>query len=201
MTDAAPASPQDRSELEEAQRLLAAALKHVLQHGYQELSLRAMAEQLKTSHRMLIYYFGSADGFWEALLRHLRRTRIKELARQSARRQMPSIEAVWAELSSPQHLAMFRLMFQIYGKALGQPDRYQDFLRQVVDEWLHTLTEDLIAHHDWPRDHARLQARLRLAVIRGLMLDLLTTGDHEGATQAVALFAERMTSPLKKRGG
>lgn len=187
MDDEAP--PNNRSELEEAQRLLDGAIAHVLEHGYQDKSLRAMAEQLGTSHRMLSYYFGSADGFWQAVLTRLRRTQLDALAQQSVHKQMPSVEAVWAELSSPQRLPMFRLMFQIYGKALGEPDRHQDFLRRVVDQWLDSLTQSLSTQHDWPVAQARTQARLRLAVVRGLLLDLLTTGDRQGVTQAMRLFA------------
>lgn len=186
------APPNSRSDLDEAQRLLDAALPHLLEHGYQDQSLRAIAEQLGTSHRMLIYYFGSADGFWEAVLTRLRSTRISVLATQSAERRLPTLQEVWADLSSPQHLPLFRLMFQIYGKALAKPDRHRDFLRQVVDAWLDGLTRDLQAQHGWTQEQARPQARLHLAVMRGLMLDLLTTGDHRGTTEALALFARNV---------
>jgi len=39
---------------------------------------------------------------------------------------------------------------------------------------------------------ARLHARLSLAVMRGLLLDLLTTGDREGTTAALRHFARNM---------
>lgn len=185
--DDSPLNP--RSELEEAQRLLDGAIAHVLAHGYQDVSLRAMAEQLGTSHRMLSYYFGSADGFWQAFLARLRRTQLDKMARGSVQKQMPSMEEVWADLTSPELLPLFRLMFQIYGKALGAPDRHQVFLQQVVGQWLDTLTQSLIAQLDLPPAQARAQARLRLAVMRGLLLDVLTTGDLKGTTQALRLFA------------
>ena len=190
--------PTGRSELEEAQRLVDAALPYVLKHGYRDLSLRAIAEQLSTSHRMLIYYFGSADGFWEAVLARLRGHRIESLSQQAAEQKVPSLEEVWTQLTTPQQLSWFRLMFQIYGKALGKPDRHQEFLRQVVDVWLDSLTMGLSAEYGWPHEKARLHARLHLAVIRGLMLDLLTTGDLQGTTQALALFA-RSIEPGKTR--
>ncbi len=58
------ASPPDRSASEQAIQLLDAATAHVLENGLGDLSLRSVADALGTSHRMLIYYFGSADGFW-----------------------------------------------------------------------------------------------------------------------------------------
>ena len=64
----------DRSSSEQAVQLLDAATEHVLAHGLGDLSLRNVADALGTSHRMLIYYFGSADGFWQALLFRVRHT-------------------------------------------------------------------------------------------------------------------------------
>src|SRR3954447_2780838 len=44
------------------ERLLAAAMEHVAKHGVGDLSLRGLAAALGTSHRMLIYHFGSPEG-------------------------------------------------------------------------------------------------------------------------------------------
>src|SRR4051812_37110241 len=44
------------------ERLLAAALEHFGAHGIGDTSLRGIAEALGTSHRMLIYHFGSREG-------------------------------------------------------------------------------------------------------------------------------------------
>ena len=41
------------------ERLLAGAIEHVSQHGVGEISLRQLAAALGTSHRMLLYHFGS----------------------------------------------------------------------------------------------------------------------------------------------
>ncbi|MGH2970504.1 MAG: hypothetical protein ACRDK0_15785 [Solirubrobacteraceae bacterium] len=38
-----------------------------------------------------------------------------------------------------------------------------------------------------PGEHARAEARLGLAVVRGLLLDLLATRDREGGDELVAL--------------
>ena len=42
--------------------LLRAALAHVVERGLADLSLRTLAEGIGTSHRMLIYHFGSKEG-------------------------------------------------------------------------------------------------------------------------------------------
>src|SRR5215468_10129451 len=51
------------------QRLLDRAIEHVAGHGIGDLSLRAMAAALGTSHRMLIHHFGSKEGLWVAIVR------------------------------------------------------------------------------------------------------------------------------------
>ena len=44
-----------------------------------------------------------------------------------------------------------------------------------------------------PADVARTHARLGLAVTRGLLLDLLATGDRAGVEAALEVFAARAT--------
>ena len=43
-------------------RLLHDAIAYVAEHGLAELSLRKLAAAIGTSHRMLIYHFGSKEG-------------------------------------------------------------------------------------------------------------------------------------------
>ena len=48
-------------------RLLAAAVSHALSGGIADLSLRELAAAIGTSHRMLIYHFGSRQGLLAAV--------------------------------------------------------------------------------------------------------------------------------------
>src|SRR5262245_62078955 len=50
------------------QRLLDAAIDHVAAHGIGDLSLRELAAAIGTSHRMLIYHFGSKEGLLVAIV-------------------------------------------------------------------------------------------------------------------------------------
>ena len=51
------------------ERLLDAALEYVAAHGIGDISLRALAAALGTSHRMLIYHFGSRHGLLLEVIR------------------------------------------------------------------------------------------------------------------------------------
>ena len=187
----------DRSASEQAIQLLDAATEHVLAHGLGDLSLRSVAEALGTSHRMLIYYFGSGDGFWQALLHRIRH------AEQSARERMElagmepqaAMVAAWERYSAPGYLPIMQLMFEIYGRAIRDRERFSGFLEDVVGSWTATLAARLQRDQGLGAAEARLRARVELATVRGLLLDLVTTGDRKGTTAALKYFAAMMAAP------
>ena len=57
-----------RTESEPRARLLAAAIEYLQARGISELSLRELAAAIGTSHRMLIYHFGSKEGLLVAVV-------------------------------------------------------------------------------------------------------------------------------------
>jgi hypothetical protein len=62
-------------------------------------------------------------------------------------------------------------------------------LRDDIEHWLDANVE-LAADLGVPAEMVRTHSRLGLAVMRGLLLDLLATGDRAGVDAAVELFAE-----------
>ena len=50
------------------QQLLERALGYLTEHGIGDISLRELAAALGTSHRMLIYHFGSKEGLFVAVV-------------------------------------------------------------------------------------------------------------------------------------
>jgi AcrR family transcriptional regulator len=50
------------------QQLLERALGYLAEHGIGDISLRELAAALGTSHRMLIYHFGSKEGLFVAVV-------------------------------------------------------------------------------------------------------------------------------------
>jgi hypothetical protein len=95
---------------------------------------------------------------------------------------------MWERLADPALWPVERLFFELYGQALqGRPGTVR-VLEGVVDSWV-DLTVELAADWGVPAEVARTHARLGVAVVRGLLLDLLATGDRAGADAAVAAFA------------
>jgi hypothetical protein len=80
-----------------------------------------------------------------------------------------------------------RLFFELYGQALQGRPGTTEILDGIVSSWIEPAAEILHAH-GLSRADARTQARLNLAVVRGLLLDLVATGDRDGVTGAMDLF-------------
>jgi AcrR family transcriptional regulator len=158
--------------------LLDAAVDYVVEHGLAGLSLRPLAAALGTDAPVLLHHFGSKDNLLVLLLNRVR-DRLRTLAR-SATGDEPTdqLGAVWEWTSDPRHEALFRLFFEAYGLALQRPVRYAEFLDHVVADWIDELTPAVGAD----------RATLAVAAVRGLLLDLLTTGDRDRVDAAERLL-------------
>jgi hypothetical protein len=99
------------------------------------------------------------------------------------------LASMWRRLTDPSLWPQERLFFELYGQALQGRSHAAAMLDGIVEDWLEPLTE--VAVRDGvPRAKARADARLALAVTRGLLLDLLATGDRKGVNAAMARFGE-----------
>jgi hypothetical protein len=90
--------------------------------------------------------------------------------------------AAWTWSSNPQRWAEFRLFFAVYGRALQAPHLFDDFLEHVMSDWMDALRDPQGPGAD------PTAATLVIATIRGLLLDLLTTGDRDRIQNAAETF-------------
>jgi hypothetical protein len=84
-----------------------------------------------------------------------------------------------------------RLFFEVYGQALQGRPYAVALLDGIVTDWLDPAVSRLRGL-GVPEREARAQARLGLAVGRGLLLDLVTTGDRAGVDDAMELYLRIM---------
>ena len=181
------ASTQDGTNARE--RLLAAAIEHVSQHGVGEISLRGLAAALGTSHRMLIYHFGSREALLIEVIRTVEEQQRMALATILEDADMPPAEIMrrmWARVADPALWPNERLFFEVYAQALQGSPHALPLLDGIVDAWVEPLAA-LVAP-DRAKDEARAEARLGVAVVRGLLLDLLATGDREAVDAAMERY-------------
>ncbi len=192
-----PARPSPR------QRLLDAAIEYVAEHGLGEVTLRGLASAIGTSHRMLIHHFGSKEGLWVEIVQEVERRQRELLAEIAPDPGQPVAAAMWAwwkHISDPALWPNERLFFEVYGQALQGRAHTTEMLDAIVDSWLDPIAELSIARGT-PRDIARAHARLGIAVTRGLLLDLLATGDVAAVDAAMRAFVDLYKSWLTSAAG
>ncbi len=170
------------------ERLLAAAVEYVLAHGFSDLSLRELAGAIGTSHRMLIYHFGSKEGLLVAVIRAVEAAQRRFFADLvAAQPDLPldeGIRLMWRHFTDPALAPHERLFFEIFGQALQGRPGTEGLLDDVVDAWIEPAAAYAI-ERGVPADGARADARLSIAVIRGLLLDLLATNNRAAVDAAL----------------
>jgi AcrR family transcriptional regulator len=176
--------------------LLDGAVEYAAEYGFSELSWRPVAAALGVSPTTLVHHFGTKEQMLEAILGRLRE-RIFVATRELAGAHpdlATEARASWTRAFDPQHGAEFRLFFAVYGRALQAPQQFATFLEQVVAYWMSALVDAQGPAVD-PAT-ARRTATLVIATIRGLLLDLLATGDRERVEDAAESFLASLESAL-----
>jgi AcrR family transcriptional regulator len=159
------------------ERLLAAAVEQALQGGIIGQSLRQIAAAIGTSHRMLLYHFGSQEGLLAAICNTINEDVAGTLDRWAEPREL------FRHFADPEAWPWERLFFELYAHALFGGPGSEDFFEASVHRWIDGLAGELVKRGA-DQATARIQARVHLAVARGLLLDLLATGDREEVNQA-----------------
>lgn len=177
-----PVNHQRRAEL------LDAAVEYAAEYGFAELSWRPVATALGVSPTTLVHHFGTKEQMLEAVLGRLRERMLAATRGPAGRQTDLATEArtTWARVCDPRSEAEFRLFFAVYGRALQAPHQFTEFLEHAVAYWMSALVEAQGPDVD-PATAART-ATLVIATIRGLLLDLLATGDRDRVQAAAEAF-------------
>jgi AcrR family transcriptional regulator len=184
-----PRSPRDR--------LLDAVVGYGGEHGLADTSLRALAAAVGTSHRMLLHHFGSREQLLVAVVHEVERRQLEALVdltegdRPADGRVALDQQAIgrrfWERLTDPSLAPLERLFFELYSQALLGAPWGPDLLDGIVDSWVEPVAALRVAEGFHPPG-ARAPPRLGVAVTRGLLLDLLATGDRDGVDAAMDEF-------------
>jgi AcrR family transcriptional regulator len=162
-----------------------------------EISLRTLAREIGSSHRMLSYHFGSRDGLLAAVLNELSLEQQRTISVGTvgwSRRD--AVLAFWTLSTTPATDAQVRFFFYVFGLAAQEPGPYDDLARAVTI-WVEELTELGVAEGR-SADVAAAEARLIIACIRGLLIDVITSGDREAANRSLLRLLETLEVPEKQ---
>ena len=160
--------------------LLERVLAEVSANGLADRSLRELAAAIGSSHRMLIYHFGSRAGLISAVVETVEAQQRELLAALAVETDDPIelARALWRQTATPELRPFVRLFFECValtgGKGLTDP--WLDLSQQISDRMQVTADED--------------ELRLGVAVSRGLLIDVLAHDDAEPATRAFERYLE-----------
>ena len=180
--------------------LLDKCLQYFLEHGIANLSLRPLAEATGTSARMLLHHFGSKEGLITAVMEQAR-ARLQSFFTSLATGQSNTdstqlMRAFWKLTTSRKYRPYMRLLFEVQILALQNPGRYKRYLTETSKSWMELVQRALPK-----RTRTAVMATLSTAVLDGLLLEYLSTGDLSRTSDAVEVFLELVGSPLRPRTG
>ncbi|MFC6092738.1 TetR/AcrR family transcriptional regulator [Saccharothrix sp. BKS2] len=173
------------------QRLLTAVVEHLAAHGLGEVSLRSLATAVGTSHRMLIYHFGSKEGLLVEVVREVEENQRAVLTSLRTDEPAEAAREFWRVLTDPALRAHERLFFELYGQAAQGRRGTTALLDGIVSRWVEPVAAVERARGFAP-EVAEARARLGLAAARGLLLDLVATDDLDGVNAAMEQFITAM---------
>lgn len=179
------ARPRDEARRRE---LLDALVDAFAGGGIGRRPLREIADSVGTSHRMLLHHFGSRDELIVAVVEEVERRQAAFLA-ELPTGAGPAFAAMWADVRRPDLWALERLFFECYARAAQGEEPFARLLPGAVDGWLAAADR----HTGGAADPALV--RLGLAATRGLLLDLVATGDAEGVDAAAARLVAMLSRP------
>jgi AcrR family transcriptional regulator len=184
-------------------RLLEAAIDYIATRGVSDLSLRELAAAIGTSHRMLIHHFGGREGLWVEVIRAVedrQRAAFADVIPEPGATGRDVMRQWWRHISDPALWPNERLFFELYGQALqGRPGAVE-LLDGIVDAWLEPAAARFMAY-GLTREEAFAQARLGVAVSRGLLLDLLATENREAVDAAMEAYIDLLERRLLDQSG
>src|SRR5246127_871185 len=163
-------------------QLLDALVEEFAAGGIGDRSLREVAAAGGTSHRMLLHHFGSREDLLVAIVEEVERRQMTLLPDLPAT-PAENFAAMWADLRRPELRHLERLFFECYTRAAQGEKPFARMVPGAVHGWL----DEVETLADGPFDHAMV--RLGLAVVRGLLLDLVATDDDAGVDAAARAFA------------
>ncbi|TCO26542.1 TetR family transcriptional regulator [Kribbella steppae] len=177
--------------------LLGDAVEHFAKNGIGDASLRSIATSIGTSHRMLIYHFGSREGLLAEVVRTVEQQQ-RDLLATLTQTDLPiaeQAEEFWRRVTEAT-LIYGPLFFELSAHAMQDLPHTEALKADLINVWLPPLI-DLCIRAGIDPEAAPSYARLGLAASRGLLFDLLLTGDRDAIDEASALLNRLFSLPAR----
>jgi AcrR family transcriptional regulator len=162
-------------------------------NGLVDFSLRRAARAAGTTHKVLLYYFDGADDLLTQAVHQLRERRIvNSLAAATAADEAgrstlaQRVRAVWPALVGEES----RVLDQAIGLMMYDSDRYAELGRGASQQYLPALIS--LCPTGWSQARKIEVSEMILAVLRGFLIDRLTSGDTTGVDAGFEALARAL---------
>ncbi|KAA1420941.1 TetR/AcrR family transcriptional regulator [Nocardioides humilatus] len=181
--------PAIRSRRDE---LLDAAVEHVVEHGYADLSFRTLAAGLGVAHNSLTHHFGTRAQLIDAIARRMREQTQAALAIDDPELTPAGLlRAYWAQATASDRLSLWISFFEFYARALRDQQTHADYLGEVTAAWIRPIAARAEAA-GLDVDRALSLATLVTGAVRGLLLDRLAASDPARVDAAFELLVDSL---------
>jgi len=178
-------------------QLLERVIAFAAAEGIADKSLREIARGAATSHRMLLYHFGSREGLLAAIVAAIEAQQRAVMVAMAEQANTPRelMLGLWEQVSREELRPFVKLFFEVFGLvAQGAPGT--EGLRETLTQpWLIDAAE---AGKEIGVASDPAELRVGVAVSRGLLLDLVAGADYAEVDEAYRAFVdlyERATDP------
>jgi AcrR family transcriptional regulator len=162
-------------------------------NGLVDFSLRRAARAAGTTHKVLLYYFDSADDLLAQAIFQLREQRVDKAmaaigAGPAGQTLADRVRAIWPVLLGEEYL----VLAQAIGLTIYDPARYGELGRTSAQQYMRALVG--ICPPQWPERRKAEVSEMIMAAMQGFVIDSMITGTYaaaEGGLEALARALDR----------
>ncbi|MFI8568777.1 TetR/AcrR family transcriptional regulator [Rhodococcus sp. NPDC078407] len=169
------------------EEMLSVALDAAVEGGLSRLTFGRLASRLKTSDRMVVYYFPKKDDLVTAVLEVVGH-RLQHVLAAAFSTPMNNhrslVAAAWPVVAQPEYDPLFGLYFEAIGQATAGIEPYKSVASQLIEVWIEWLGGFVLGDPD----HRRTEAAAAVALLDGLLLMRLLGGSSLADTASTPLL-------------
>jgi len=162
--------------------IVAAATAHVLEHGVGSLSLRTLARSVGISHATLLHHFANREALVAEVV-DAAIARALSLPDLEADHRPDPLRDIWERARTPHGRQHVRLFVELTGISMYSETAVRAAVARSMGERAQALAAG-VARAGCPADEAAAMSAWVLSALRGLIAELLVTGDEEHADAA-----------------
>jgi len=171
--------------------LLVAVAEHVLENGVATLTLRGAAEAVGVSHATLQHHFGTREQLLEEIIEHLLERSFAPGRDYPEGATVADVEVrlreLWASLMTPASGRDIRLFTEVLVQGLYTGPASEPAVTRSIGQRLERIAGIMVSL-GCPESEAMPCATAMLAMLRGITLDLLATGEDERVDETFELL-------------